>query len=320
MEEARLNIVERVLAKNRDSVEIGPDGRILRHYFPQRRLCSERILANLGADPGGRAGQEYYTFFNEAVKAGQDDLPVAVRNITPPNGVHWIGWPTGVFFDPVSSDLFEESLFRVGVELDPGMDVVDFGCSSGRTVRSLWAAFPEVRWHGIDPVAASINFARATFPDITFLQNNFVPPLPGVAEGFYDAGFAFSIWTHFDEPLAKDWLSEMARVFRPGGVFVVSTHGYADIVERVRLPPDNHVALDADFAGTVLDALDRDGFYFDRTWMPEKRTVIKGEAQWGSTWISPNWMREAATECGWTVADITFGRWGHRQDLFVLRR
>ena len=60
--------------------------------------------------------------------------------------------------------------------------------------------------------------------------------------------------------------------------------------------------------------------YDPRGQLQEKRTVIKGEPQWGSTWIAPNWMRQAASECGWTVVDVTYGRWGHRQDLFVLRR
>mgnify|MGYP006286326605 FL=1 len=320
MEEARLNIVDRIHAKNRDAIELGPNGRMIRHYFPSRRRCSERILKELGVDPGYRVGNEYYQFFNETVKVGDDELPLRLRNVTPPQGVHWIGWSDGAFFDPMSSDLFEESLARVGVELKPGMDVVDFGCSSGRTVRTLWAAFPDVKWHGIDPVESSIEYARATFPGISFVLNDFQPPLPGVKEASYDAGCAFSIWSHFDASLAKDWLAEMARVFRPGGVFVVSVHGYGDVVQRVRLPPGQHIAMSPDFAETVLNALDREGFFFDTTLMPEKRTVIKGEPQWGSTWIAPNWMRQAASECGWTVVDVTYGRWGHRQDLFVLRR
>ena len=43
---------------------------------------------------------------------------------------------------------------------------LDFGCSSGRVVRALAAAWPEAEWHGCDPNADAIAWAREHLPGI----------------------------------------------------------------------------------------------------------------------------------------------------------
>ena len=40
----------------------------------------------------------------------------------------------------------------------------NFGCSSGRVVRVLQAAFPQTRWYGCDPLESSINWAKRHLP------------------------------------------------------------------------------------------------------------------------------------------------------------
>ena len=96
------------------------------------------------------------------------------------------------------------------------MSGLDFGCSSGRVVRVLAAAFPELDWHGCDPIPDAIEWARANLPGIAFERSPEYPPLP-YADGQFDFAFAISIWSHFAEGAALDWLREMHRVLRPGG-------------------------------------------------------------------------------------------------------
>ena len=55
---------------------------------------------------------------------------------------------------------------------------LDFGCSSGRVVRVLAAAYPELDWHGCDPIPDAIEWARENLPGIAFEQSPEYPPLP----------------------------------------------------------------------------------------------------------------------------------------------
>ena len=48
---------------------------------------------------------------------------------------------------------------------------LDFGCSSGRTVRTLELVYPEAFWHGVDPVEESIKLMISSWKD----QNSFCP-------------------------------------------------------------------------------------------------------------------------------------------------
>jgi hypothetical protein len=44
--------------------------------------------------------------------------------------------------------------------------------------------------------------------------------------------YALSVFTHLSEPLQFHWIGELARVLKPGGYLVVTTHGesYLDIM------------------------------------------------------------------------------------------
>ena len=46
--------------------------------------------------------------------------------------------------------------------------------------------------------------------------------------------FAISIWSHFAEDAALDWLTEMHRIIRPGGRLLITTHGEQTITHTPR--------------------------------------------------------------------------------------
>ena len=76
------------------------------------------------------------------------------------------------------ADLVVSGLAGAGKRLEPGERVLDFGCSSGRVVRVLAAAFPDVRWHACDPNEAAVAWAQANLPGIEFAVSAQEPPLP----------------------------------------------------------------------------------------------------------------------------------------------
>ena len=111
--------------------------------------------------------------------------------------------------------------------------MLDFGCSSGRAVRVLHAAFPEIEWHACDPIEASIQWATAHLPGVRFAVSPTKPPL-AYPDEFFDRVFAISIWSHFSARAALQWLQEMRRVIRPSGHLVLTTHGLESIAYYAR--------------------------------------------------------------------------------------
>ncbi len=94
------------------------------------------------------------------------------------------------------ADMTIDALRRVGSDLDPGQRALDFGCSSGRVVRVLAAAYPGVRWFACDPNEQAITWATTNLPGIEFFANDQAPPLP-FEDGSFDLVYGMSIWSHF---------------------------------------------------------------------------------------------------------------------------
>ena len=61
-------------------------------------------------------------------------------------------------------------------------------------------------------------------PVCVFAPNDAHPPLPFPDESF-DLIYATSVFTHLDERLQFEWLSELQRVSQPGGIVLLTTHG-----------------------------------------------------------------------------------------------
>ncbi len=58
------------------------------------------------------------------------------------------------------ADMVFNAVRAAGADLAQAGEVLDFGCSSGRVLRVLAAAFPTVRWRGCDPNERAIEWAR----------------------------------------------------------------------------------------------------------------------------------------------------------------
>jgi ubiquinone/menaquinone biosynthesis C-methylase UbiE len=56
-----------------------------------------------------------------------------------------------------------------------------------------------------------------------FEVNGLAPPLAYEANHF-DFIYALSVFTHLPESLQTAWMSELARVLKPGGYLLMTTH------------------------------------------------------------------------------------------------
>lgn len=97
-------------------------------------------------------------------------------------------------------------------------DLLEVGCGEGRGVELL---SPAVRsYTAIDKIVEIEDTIRKKYPDIRFLNMN-VPPFDGLADNSFDTVVSFQVIEHIDQD--KDFLREIHRVLRPGGMAVIST-------------------------------------------------------------------------------------------------
>jgi glycosyltransferase involved in cell wall biosynthesis/SAM-dependent methyltransferase/GT2 family glycosyltransferase len=210
------------------------------------------------------------------------------------------------------ADMLAELMRGVGSNLDEVRRGLDFGSSSGRTVRALHAAYPQAEWHGVDPNEPAIAWAQAHLPGIDFRVSPQDPPLP-YEDGFFDFVVAISIWSHYGEQAAIRWLEEMHRVIAPGGHLIFSTHGlqsisyYAEVGER---------------SPAQLTQIRRTLYQRDYWFFPEFGEAgdwgVKHQ-EWGTAFFTPEWLARVATPA-WSIEDFAVGQNASNQDMYVLRR
>ncbi|MEA2298774.1 MAG: hypothetical protein QOF77_1710 [Solirubrobacteraceae bacterium] len=210
------------------------------------------------------------------------------------------------------ADLVGEALRGAGADLAAVGDGLDFGASSGRVIRVLAAAYPEARWTGCDPNEPAIAWAAANLPGIDFFVSPQDPPLP-VADGAFDLVFAISVWSHYGRGAALAWLEEMARVVRPGGHLVLTTHGS----QSVSYYAEQGTRATAQLLD-IVKALHREGFWFKAEFGPDGDWGVV-HPEWGTAFLTPEWL---LSQLGgrWHVAHFMPGYVEGNQDVYVLRR
>ena len=209
-------------------------------------------------------------------------------------------------------DLVMDAMRSAASGFSPGGRGLDFGCSSGRVVRGLAAAYPEVEWHGCDPVPESVKWAQANLPGIRFQVSQPNPPL-AYPDAFFELVFAISIWSHFSEPAALRWLEEMRRIIRPGGHLVITTHGY----QAVAWLGERQLYEAGALAG-VQESLYSTGYWFAPVLNPAADWGIVYE-DWGTAFFTPEWLLAHACPA-WSTVSFAPGRVEGNQDIYTLQR
>jgi SAM-dependent methyltransferase len=231
----------------------------------------------------------------------------------PPDEVHAMArGPLAAAGGLYEADLVVDALTGTGVEMSEITQALDFGCSSGRVVRVLAAAYPGISWHAADPNGPAIAWATEMFPSIDFFVNEDAPPLP-LADESLDLVYAISIWSHFAPELGLRWFDEMHRVIRPAGHLVITTHGLTAVsyyaVHEHRTPEQSI---------EIADALYRQGWWYAPEFGEEGDWGVVNP-EWGTAFLSAEWL--LAQLCPrWRVLEFAPGRNQDNQDVYVLQR
>jgi len=109
-------------------------------------------------------------------------------------------------------------------DLASGLTVLDFGCGCGRIARWLAPVVTAGRgaFHGSDYNPRLVDWCEANL-DGRYGVNRLKPPLR-LDSAAFDLVYAYSVLTHLREGVARDWLGELARVLKPGGLALVTFH------------------------------------------------------------------------------------------------
>ncbi len=108
------------------------------------------------------------------------------------------------------------------VPLEEVADVLDFGCGCGRVLRYWRDAAGLVA--GSDRDGGAVDWCRSNLGFARVERNALAPPL-SFPDASFDLVYALSVFTHLPADLQTAWRDELARVLRPGGRLLLTTHG-----------------------------------------------------------------------------------------------
>lgn len=173
--------------------------------------------------------------------------------------------------------------------------ICEWGCGPGRVIRHLhrFLKAPRPELYAADYNDESIAWCRRHLERVSFHQNGLAPPLP-FDDGFFDCVYALSVLTHLSEERHFQWIAELERVIRTGGIVVLTTQSDAS-ADRLLAPEQARYA-----AGEL---------------------VIRGGVREGKKWYlayqPPAFMRTRLLK-RWTV--LFHGPFTSTQEVWVARK
>ena len=126
-------------------------------------------------------------------------------------------------YDMNQLQAFEAALNRSGHSLKQFRSILEFGCSYGRLTRHFFSLVPEAKISGCDIIAKEILWSRKRYPQGRFLVNQAKPPV-AFADSEFDFIYSYSVFTHLSEKNHLNWLKELSRILKPGGVMLHTVH------------------------------------------------------------------------------------------------
>lgn len=107
------------------------------------------------------------------------------------------------------------------------LNILEWGCGPARVLPHM-SASDGAAWElwGSDYNPRSISWCRQHWPENHFLLNGLEPPIPAGNE-LFDVIYCVSVFTHLSEVRHYQWIEEILRLLKAGGLFIGTFHGDA---------------------------------------------------------------------------------------------
>jgi SAM-dependent methyltransferase len=143
------------------------------------------------------------------------------------------------------------------------------------------------------------------------------PPLPFPDAGF-DLAYLLSVFSHLPEATTLAWLTDLARVTRPGGIVIVTTHGVPCLETIIRSEPHRKMVGMAEGQGEqILRELPQRGYTY-LSYPAAVRQAANVGIEYGNCFVDPDFARGLWRRHFEVLEHIPGGMDGW-QDIFVLR-
>lgn len=205
-------------------------------------------------------------------------------------------------------------------DIDDFQDVLDFGCGAGRQVQYFYDR-ANVKLTGCDPSQPHIQWLSENYPSANFYVSKFAPPLP-FSNASFDLVYSVSVFTHLSEKAQFEWLSELRRILRPGGIALLTIMGEyaAQLSDR-----NKYYKRDPNEPKSFSQELSEKKFLF---YVPTSYSLINSivspnsvseDEMYGATWHSKEYITNKWSQY-FNIVNIIPGCIDNLQDLVVLRK
>ena len=177
---------------------------------------------------------------------------------------------------------------KQGRPLAPANRFLDFGCGWGRYLRFFWKDIDVQNLYGCDVSEMIVDVCRSLNVPGQIERIDPLGTLP-YSSDFFDAGMAYSVFTHLPERVHLHWMAELARTMKNGGLFFLTIEPrrfMAFIVNSASAKNEWHRMLAAhkDHLPRYYQQFDHGQFVF----MPTNKGA---EEYYGDAVIPLSWMR-----------------------------
>jgi SAM-dependent methyltransferase len=181
--------------------------------------------------------------------------------------------------------------------------ILDWGCGCGRITR-YFGRLGECLVSGADIDADNLQWCRENLSFGTFHQFPLQPPTK-LKPASFDLIFGISVFTHLREGSQLEWLAELSRLLRPGGIALVTVLGPSTMCRFA-------------FNGSLLEEWQQTGFVS----MANNEDLIghiNDDSYYVNSLVTPEYIGDVWSRF-FAVKGIIPAYIGNHQDLVVLRK
>jgi SAM-dependent methyltransferase len=192
--------------------------------------------------------------------------------------------------------------------------ILDFGCGAGRVLRFMHKDARQYELTGCDVDSSAIGWCRRNFSFGEFRVTAERPPL-SFADETFDVVYSISVFSHLSEAIHLEWLRELQRVMKPGGILIATVHGRHALRRALQEESCRQtLGVGADELAAADQELSARGFAF----VPQSGGHLSIDL-YGVTFLDEGYVKRMWAP-KFELLDFQVAALDHWQDAVVLRR